>query len=544
MAFLIRIPCANGQRIEIDLQQGESVFVLGANGTGKSSLMHQTFTLNQKVARRISAHRQTWLTSNTLMFSPDQKRKSESRIRGEDAQAHSRWKDDHSATRAGLAIYDLIDAENVRARAITGAVDGGDMDLAKTLSRRDAPIKVINDLLRLSNIPVSIAVQRNEEVVASKAGSPPYSIAELSDGERNALLIAADVLTAVPDTLLIIDEPERHLHRSIISPLLTLLFSHRPDCAFVVSTHEVMLPVDNPNARTLLLRGCHYQGSQAIHWDADVLQPDVVLDETLKADILGARRTALFVEGGNHSLDKPLYSLVFPGVTVVAKASCRDVEHAVSGIREAEALHWVKAFGLIDGDQRPPEDLSELSRRGVYAVPFIALEAIYYHPEMQARVANRHASVTGDDAPGRLADAIAAALASIKAHGRRMAERIAETTVRARLLRQLPDRRDVAARRPITLSVDPAEIVDGEFERLCTCLDRGDFESLICRYPIRETPALVEIARRLGFQGRDQYEGAVRKLVLDDAEALRWVRSLFGDLVCAMASTVSVPQGD
>ncbi len=60
--------------------------------------------------------------------------------------------------------------------------------------------------------------------IASKSGGPHYSVAKLSDGERNALLIAATVLSVTPETLLLIDEPERHLHRSIISPPLT--FGH------------------------------------------------------------------------------------------------------------------------------------------------------------------------------------------------------------------------------------------------------------------------------------------------------------------------------
>ena len=95
-------------------------------------------------------------------------------------------------------------------------------------------------------------LKSRQKVVASRNGSTPYSVAELSDGERNAFLIAADILTAGTGTLLLIDEPERHLHRSIISPLLSLLFAKRKDCFFVVSTHEVMLPLDNPAAQTLL----------------------------------------------------------------------------------------------------------------------------------------------------------------------------------------------------------------------------------------------------------------------------------------------------
>lgn len=55
----------------------------------------------------------------------------------------------------------------MRARSIAGAVDGDNIDLAKKLSKRDAPIKIINELLRLSNIPIEISVHQNEQVVAS-----------------------------------------------------------------------------------------------------------------------------------------------------------------------------------------------------------------------------------------------------------------------------------------------------------------------------------------------------------------------------------------
>jgi hypothetical protein len=57
-------------------------------------------------------------------------------------------------------------------------------------------------------------IKEGEQILAKKECGEPYSIAELSDGERNALLIAATVLTVKPGTLLLIDELERHLHRS------------------------------------------------------------------------------------------------------------------------------------------------------------------------------------------------------------------------------------------------------------------------------------------------------------------------------------------
>jgi hypothetical protein len=41
--------------------------------------------------------------------------------------------------------------------------------------------------------------------------------------------------------------------------LLINLFSRRLGCAFVVSTHEIMLPLDAPSSRTLLVRSCRFK---------------------------------------------------------------------------------------------------------------------------------------------------------------------------------------------------------------------------------------------------------------------------------------------
>ncbi len=530
MPFNLSIPREGGTALELVVGAGEVVFLLGANGTGKSSLMHRFFSAHHSNARRITAHRQTWFESNAITLSPQQRQQTEAHARGYDTNPQSRWKDDYAASRASMAIYDLVDAENVRAREITGAVDSDDFDLAKQLRAKDAPIKIINELLRLSNIPVTIAIQENAQVVATKDGSPPYSIAELSDGERNAILIAANVLTAKTGTLLLIDEPERHLHRSIISPLLTQLFAKRPDCAFVVSTHDVMLPLDNPGARTLLIRGCAYNGSAVTAWDADLISAASQIDDDLKRDILGARRKILFVEGTERSLDKPLYSLVFPNVSVIAKGSCRDIERAVSSIRDADELHWLDAFGLVDNDRRPQSEIDRLRQSGIYATQVFSVEGVYYHPEIQRRVAERHASTTGHDARKCIAEATSAAIAAITPHLQRLSERVAEKLVREEFFAHIPNKAQISAAAPVNISINIPKIVAEERARLEGALATSDLTIVISRYPVRETPALDEIVRKLGFLSRDQYESAVRKLLMDEPNALAFVRSLFGTL--------------
>jgi ABC-type cobalamin/Fe3+-siderophores transport system ATPase subunit len=528
--FDLAVPRTTGGEIELAVKLSESLFILGANGTGKSALMHRFYRAHSGSARRLSAHRRTWFESNALTLTGAARRQVEQNILSFDKRPDSRWMDHSSAERSYIAVYDLIDAENVRARDIADAVDHGDLDLAKVLSKKEAPIKIINELLRLSNLPIEVAIQEAERIVARKSGGSPYSIAELSDGERNALLIAATVLTVKGGTLILIDEPERHLHRSIISPLLSQLFSKRPDCAFVVSTHEVMLPLDNPSSRTLLVRSCSFSGDSVAAWEADLIPPEGEIADDIRHDILGARRTLLFVEGADKSLDKGLYSLVFPDVSVIAKSTSRDVEHAVEGIRGANNLHWLDAFGVVDNDGRTTDEVASLKKKGIYALSVFAIESIYYHPDIQRRVTERYAAVTGDDVATRLANAKAAALAAVTPHIERLSARVVEKGIRAEMYRHLPGKDDVTARNPIKICIDVPTIVTKECNRLQGLLDDGDLSTIVSRYPVRETAALSEIAQKLGFQNREQYESAVRKLLIDDKEALSFVVSLFDTL--------------
>ncbi len=532
MPFINTIPKVDGTNLEISLNQGEILFILGANGTGKSGLMHKLYTGNQGKARRINANRQIWLNAQNIGISPGQRASHENYILNFDSQITSRWTDDYATYRSNIALFDLVEAENARARLIADAVDGNKTEEIIAQRKNASPIKIINEIFHLSNLAIEVLIQPRGELFARKLGSTQFSIAELSDGERNALLIAASVLTVDSGTLLLIDEPERHLHRSIISPLLSHLFSQRPDCCFIVSTHDVMLPIDNPSARTLLIRNCSFSNSNFRSWDADLISPELAIDidDDLKKDILGARRKILFIEGAEQSLDKPLYSLIFPNVSIIAKSSCRDVEYAVRGIREANDIHWIQAYGIIDSDLRPENEIDELKKKGIYATPFYSVESVYYHPEIQRRVAARHSSVTGADVESLLSNAKTSAIAAIKPHSQRLSELAAEKTIRAKFFQKIPNKAVISSGDPIEISIDVAAYVAEESKRFQDAISAGDFTSLMERYPVRETSALDTIASRLGFQGRKQYERAVLKLIQDHVEALMFVKKLFDSL--------------
>lgn len=518
-----------GQNVSRLLRLGELMFVLGANGTGKSSLVSRIFRKHHQHAKRISAHRQTWFTSNSLDMTPRSRDDLERNIKTRDQQVQSRFKQEFAAERTGLAIYDLIDADTTLERAIAALVRANNIEGALEKAKTPAPVQVINELMRLSNIPIEISLEERQKVVARRSGSAPYSVAELSDGERSAFLIAADVLTAASGSLVIIDEPERHLHRSIISPLLSLLFARRKDCAFVVSTHEVMLPVHNPGAQTLLLRSCRYEGSTPSGWQADFLPPDASIDDELKRDILGARHKIILVEGTQESLDAPIYSLLFPQVSVIPKASCRDVEHAVRALRDSGETHWVSAWGIVDNDQRSADDVARLRVHGVFALTHFSVEALYFHPRMIELIAQRKASLTGANAQTLLGNAVQAAIAAAVEQRDHLILKSVERSVRREIFDTLPSREDIKTKQEIVFRVDVNALRSAEEHRFNALVKANDYDGLLQRYPLRESAAFACIPNRIGFS-RTDYEAAVLMVLKDNTAALNFLRGLFGDL--------------
>lgn len=530
MPFNLNFPAQNAEISQLQLEPGQMLFILGANGTGKSSLMHRFTNQNRNSVRKIAAHRQTWMNTDTLDMTPAGKMQTEKNIETSDQNQESRFRDQFAAQRASMTIYELIDAENVRSRTMSAAYDACDMDALAEAAKVEAPITVINELLRQSNIPITITIRSNERVMASKDGGPEYSAAELSDGERNALLIAGNVLTTQPGTLLIIDEPERHLHRSIIAPLLSQLFERRSDCGFVISTHDHDLPLEVTGARTLLLRSCNFNGRNVQSWEADELPAETPIDDILKRDLLGARRKILFVEGTESSLDKPLYSLIFPMVSVIPKGSCRDVEHAVVGSRAGEGFHWLRAFGIADGDGYAPDQIEAKREKGVYALPFYSVEAIYFHPQIIRRIAVRQADVYGDDANALTQKALAAGVSSVADHTDRLSQKVAKKAVRKLILDQLPNDDDLMNGREVTVANDAQEIHAARKAELDAAVAGNDWETILIKCPVRECAALANISSELNFRRIQDYEKAVRRLLSQDDEALAFVRGLFGTL--------------
>ena len=309
-----------------------------------------------------------------------------------------------------------------------------------------------------------------------------------------------------------------------------------------------------PDSKTLLVRDCTYTEKttkkseisleelrEAVSqikvaqktvkgWDTDLMESGNEIDKEVMRDILGARRRLLFVEGAEESLDKPLYSLIFPDVSVIPKQDSKSVEHAVTSIRDLEQLHWVVAYGIIDRDTRTQDDVERLKEHRIYSLDVHSVESIYYDPQVRKAVGERMAKVVGVDAITLLKEAENAALEAIKGSTRHLSELKTEYKLRQEIFDYLPNRKKNALNEPICIRLDGPAILESESKRLRRAIKSRDLDSIIACYPVRESPALARLARGLRFQGRREYEQAVLELLKDEPQLLVYVKGLLGTL--------------
>ncbi|MDE0629628.1 MAG: AAA family ATPase [Bryobacterales bacterium] len=347
-----------------------------------------------------------------------------------------------------------------------------------------------------------------EEIVACHCPSETkYEIAKMSDGERSAVILAANVLTADKGTVFVIDEPERHLHRAIIEPFLSAVFSRRPDCSFVIATHEIALPAVDPSCSVLMVRSCGWRGDLATEWDVDILPSDSPLPEDLRYAILGSRRRLLFVEGTPKSLDCRLYGALFPTVSVIPVGTARDVQDTVKGLRETADVHGIRAFGAIDGDDRPTASIKKLARDGVFVLDTLCVEGLYYCSEAIAAVSSHQAHALGLDDAEINASARHRALRVLSDDhlAIRMAARRSERIVRTRVLSELPSWKSIQSNPDEDISVTVSSPVQDEIRHYCGMVSDGDLDGLVGRYSIRESGAFDCIAEELHCRSRSDY---------------------------------------
>lgn len=519
--------------VQVAVRAGSPVFILGRNGTGKSALVNSLAAQWKGKVLYMPGSRPSYFDNESLSMTPASRRQFAANQQHYDSQPDTRWKSMEGTARNEKAIHDLQVAETQYKLDAANQIkaEGSSSSAIARLQADNSPLDIVNSLLAQANLAVQLKVAGGE--LRAMQGGSLYSYARMSDGERSALVFAAEVVAAQPGMVFLIDEPELHLHSSIVVALVKALILERPDCGFVVCTHQLELPIAVQGGEIVLVRDSVWQGGKIASWDVDVIHDSEQIPEWLWVDVIGARRKILFIEGNNRtSLDQPLYSLLFPTVSLRPRESCKDVMRAVEGLRAVEGVHRAKAFGLIDHDGMSEEQMSKFEDAGIYPLPIFAVESLIYSQEAQGAVAAQQAETLGIDAQEMLNEAKDTAIESLKGQGKKehLASRVAERQVRDRLLSEIPTRQQLMAQTVGDLNVAVKSPYPDELARLTALVGTSDIHGIVSRYPVRESGVLDGIAKGLRFNNRDDYERAVLRRVGVDANLRATLKLKLGNL--------------
>ena len=198
----------------------------------------------------------------------------------------------------------------------------------------------------------------------------------MSDGERVALYLIAQCLCIPDNKTIIIDEPELHLHRSIMNLLWTELEKYRTDCLFIYITHDTQFAANHKQAEKIWLKSFDGQ-----FWEWEMVQR-TELPEQLLLDILGNRKPVLFVEGTKGSYDTKIYSEIYSNYYVVPCGSCTGVINQTKAMNNSKQLHDLKCYGIIDRDYRSDYEIESYKKDNIYALGVAEVENLFVVEEL------------------------------------------------------------------------------------------------------------------------------------------------------------------
>jgi hypothetical protein len=366
----------NTQSVEIDLER--PLVIVGANGAGKSRLgAHiEGQHLRNPICHRISAQRALSFPEEISPRSLD-KALLDLLYGGDQVKEHSRLHGRWSGNRTSGLLNDF--------QRLLMALFSEDYEIStkyrQAVLANGVPFAAPKTKLdHLKEIWQRVHPQRTLElgggtVTASSPGGTPYKAAELSDGERVTFYLIGQVLSVPDGSIIVIDEPEIHVHSAIQATLWDEIEASRPDCGFVYITHDLKFAATRTRAQKLWLKG--FDG---VNWEWTWIPEDSDFPEELLIQLLGSRRPILFVEGERDSWDSILYSQAFPGFLVVPLGGCGRVISFTKAFNALSSLHHNRAAGVIDRDYRTDQEIDALAGDQVFASNVAEVENLLVLP--------------------------------------------------------------------------------------------------------------------------------------------------------------------
>lgn len=480
----LSIPGQNGPFL-IQLNSGTTTTFCGANGSGKTRLAVHIETHLGLAAHRISAHRALSLNPRVAKISEQKALAGLKTGAGEnysDGNRHVyRWQSQEAVQLLNDFDYliQVLFADQTRTALKSHkqlrTVGGGSAKPTKF-----EQLSEIWDQL----LPHRELVIDSDDINARVRGAETtYPASEMSDGERAIFYLIGQTLAASESSVLIIDEPELHLHPSIMTALWDKLATSRPDCAFVFITHSLEFAASRPDAKFIISKF-----DPKPTWTLDPVPENTGFSEEFTTLILGNRRSVLFVEGALSSLDRIIFRSSFPDHLVLPLESCEAVVHAVASMRKNRVFTRVMCHGIVDRDHRSADEIQHLRSLGVEVLPVAEIENIVLLPEVSCAIAT-HEGYQGDNLDARLSRLREAVFELLESHGAKDATVVRHTARRIDFLLKHIDLSGAKSVQDLVQcckrnmeSLDVGVLASEGAERIQFAIDNNDLIALLAHY--------------------------------------------------------------
>ena len=342
----------------------------------------------------------------------------------------------------------------------------------------------------------------------------PYSASETSDGERVIFYLLGQCIAAPAAGIIVIDEPELHMHKSIQATFWASVQALRVDCLFVYLTHDVDFAATLGAARKLWLRS--FDGRQ---WEWELVERQAELPDALLLEVLGNRKPVLFVEGDKGSFDYSLYQELFPAYLVIPRGGCGRVIDAVRALRKSESFHRLQVFGLIDRDRREDREVAALESDGVFVLGVAEVENLFCTREVINFLSQKLARDPAKDFDAASESIIKRLSAEIEPQARERAGAQIRHSLSA-FDSKAPTAAALQANLVALLSSIDAEVIQREWEtRFNDVVARRDYEGLLKIY--NRKSLADEVGATLGLRKNQLQETVIRFAGSDERLNLR-----------------------
>jgi ABC-type lipoprotein export system ATPase subunit len=362
----------NDEKVEIT--HSGSAVIVGANGSGKSRL-GKWIELNsdpQILVHCISAQRVLNLPDHVEVKSLEQSYHALLYGHEEPQYANKKHKIAHRNENCrqndfGKVLSTLVARDTDRNEQYTNQAKKIKNYTEVSDSPSDILVKLWNEILPHRKISLNGGKVRVTNALQEYHGK------EMSDGERVALYLMGQCLCAPSGSIFIIDEPELHLHSSIMKAMWDRLEAVKQDCLFVYITHDLNFASSRINATKIWIK--EFDGKDKWVWELIPKNDDI--PEELLLELLGNRRSVIFCEGKKSGRDHNLYQSVYTDFHVVPVGGCEEVIKSVRSLNNNSSFSHIKAFGLIDRDYRTEEEIQGLVKSDIHCIAAATIENIF-----------------------------------------------------------------------------------------------------------------------------------------------------------------------